>query len=263
MDLGRRRGAREQDGHSAIDHAQRRGLTDINIWADNDAALQAIAVGMSVSSLSVVKTFDRRARRWLNKDPRNRLKLSWVPGHAQVNGNERADYLAKRGASGVGTVYPSATSVSYAGRQVNQRAHDAWRAAWSTAAGIRSGWYFHTRVTVPVHRSGPTLQLPRRDLGILLQIRTGHGDFAEYHDRFRHLDAERWCLCGRLQSPFHPLTCPAFTRYHALLLDGEGNRHTNEALVNDKKGILALLAFARASGAYTRELYARIDGGGA
>ncbi|CAD6963134.1 unnamed protein product, partial [Tilletia laevis] len=93
--------------------------------------------------------------------------------------------------------------------------------------------------------------------------RTGHGDFAEYHDRFRHLDAERWSLCGKLRSPFHPLTCPAFTRHHALLLDGEGNRHTNEALVNDKKGILALLAFARASGAYTRELYARIDGGGA
>ncbi|KAE8215350.1 hypothetical protein CF319_g9021, partial [Tilletia indica] len=245
---------------SAIDQAQRRGLKNINIWADNNAAVQALAVGLSSSSLSVVKTFDRRARRWLRQDSRNRLGLRWVPGHAKVSGNERADYLAKRGSSGEGTLFPPATSVSYAGRQVNQRAHDEWRAVWAAAAGIRSGWYFQTRVTVPAHRSGPTLQLPRRDLGILLQIRTGHGDFAGYHHRFHHVDAERFCLCGQLRSQFHPTTCPVFARHHALLLDNEGSRYTNEALVNDKRGIRALLAFARASGAYTRELYARMDG---
>ncbi|KAE8212326.1 hypothetical protein CF319_g9264 [Tilletia indica] len=240
----------------AIGQARGRGITGINIFVDNDAALQAVKSGTSSSSLKVVKSFDNRARKWLKKDAHNRLRLSWVPGHAKVNGNERADYLAERATSGAGTVYPSAASVSYLMRQVSKRAHDKWRAAWETATTSRSGWYFRTRVTVPSHRSGATLQLPRRDLGILLQIRTGHGDFANYHERFHHHDAQMQCLCGRRRSPLHPLRCSSFETHQGLLNDDRGHRFSDEALLNDKNGIRALLAFMRASGAYERGTYA-------
>ncbi|KAE8228212.1 hypothetical protein CF326_g6866, partial [Tilletia indica] len=70
----------------AIGQARARGIAGINIFVDNDAALQAVKSGSSTSSLKVVKSFDNRARRWLRKDAQNRLRLSWVPGHAKVDG---------------------------------------------------------------------------------------------------------------------------------------------------------------------------------
>jgi len=172
-----------------------------------------------------------------------------------------ADYLAKMGAGGEGIMHPSATSVSHAGRQVNQRAQEEWQSAWETAVATRSGWYFRARVIVPLHRTGPTLRLERRDLGILLQIRTGHGHFADYHERFHHQDAEIYCTCGQRTAPLHPLVCREHRAHHALLRDGRGQRFSDEALLNDKAGIRALLAFAKATGAYERRSGVQANGG--
>ena len=40
------------------------------------------------------------------------------------------------------------------------------------------------------------LLLPRFILGKTLAARTGHGDFADYHERFNHEDASLHCRCG-------------------------------------------------------------------
>ncbi|KAI0999544.1 hypothetical protein K3495_g8653 [Podosphaera aphanis] len=63
------------------------------------------------------------------------------------------------------------------------------------------------------------LLLPRRSLGTLLSARSGHGDFAEYHRRFSHSEANLDCCCGHEKSPEHPFSCP--------LSRHEGNRPRN------------------------------------
>ncbi|KAE8232390.1 hypothetical protein CF326_g2580 [Tilletia indica] len=103
----------------AFRYAREHNITTITIYVDNNAALQAVANGNSNSSLGLVKALDKRARRWLQKDSSNRLRLSWVPGHAEVAGNERADELAKEGARSEGPVYLPATSVSFSKRQTS------------------------------------------------------------------------------------------------------------------------------------------------
>ena len=58
-------------------------------------------------------------------------------------------------------------------------------------------------------RKPPELRLPRKLLHKLLAARTGHGDFAAYHRRFNHPDANLLCHCGQEKSPIHFLRCRA------------------------------------------------------
>lgn len=56
-------------------------------------------------------------------------------------------------------------------------------------------------------RKPPELNLPRRLLYHLLAARTGHGDFAAYHRRLTHLDANLECVCGQETTPTHFIRC--------------------------------------------------------
>ena len=49
---------------------------------------------------------------------------------------------------------------------------------------------------IEVTRRPPELRLPRFTLGKLYASRTGHGDFAAYHERLGHSDADTLCQCG-------------------------------------------------------------------
>ena len=57
-------------------------------------------------------------------------------------------------------------------------------------------------------RLPPELRLPRAALGRLLAARSGHSDFADYHERFKHEDALLTCSCGARKAPEHFLACP-------------------------------------------------------
>jgi hypothetical protein len=53
----------------------------------------------------------------------------------------------------------------------------------------------------------PELELTRETLHRLLAARSGHRDFAEYHERFEHEDAVLECSCGKRKAPEHLLLC--------------------------------------------------------
>lgn len=58
-----------------------------------------------------------------------------------------------------------------------------------------------------------------------MSIRSGHGDFKPYHDRFKHPDREARCICiGKLKSRFHFYRCE------------EGMRRQREDRIQDHKG---------------------------
>jgi hypothetical protein len=52
-------------------------------------------------------------------------------------------------------------------------------------------------------RTPKELSLPRATLGHILASRSGHGDFADYHERFNHNDAHLLCRCGARKAPIH------------------------------------------------------------
>ena len=51
------------------------------------------------------------------------------------------------------------------------------------------------------------MTLPRATLHRLPAIRTTHGDFSWYHEKFRHEKAELKCSCGRHKTPEHLVMC--------------------------------------------------------
>ena len=60
-------------------------------------------------------------------------------------------------------------------------------------------------------REPPELALSRRLLHGLYAARSGHGDFATYHRRFNHHDANLECRCGQEKSPTHFVRCSFHT----------------------------------------------------
>jgi len=51
------------------------------------------------------------------------------------------------------------------------------------------------------------LYLPRSGLGRIIAVRSGHGDFAKYYERFRYTDALLFCSCGIRKGPLHFFFC--------------------------------------------------------
>ena len=88
-------------------------------------------------------------------------------------------------------------------RIVREKAATAFKSWWERAAPAR---YKELGIQLA---SGcpPELELTRATLHRLLAARSGHGDFAEYHERFEHEDAVLECSCGKRKAPEHLLLC--------------------------------------------------------
>ncbi|XP_044715241.1 RNase H domain-containing protein [Hirsutella rhossiliensis] len=148
----------------------------------------------SISSQAAAEKFAEAAAR--HGDVRTR----WCPGHTGIAGNERADQLAKEGCRALGPDRPP----TYANikRQAKAAARRDFQDWWS--AGAPSSYKslgLKASLGCP-----PELHTKRQHLHHLLAARSGHGDFADYHERFNHEEARIACSCGRRKSPTHPST---------------------------------------------------------
>jgi hypothetical protein len=130
------------------------------------------------------------------------VRVCWVPGHAQILENEVADQAAKKGAL---INPPSSIKHSYASlrRQARADAISALHRHWqSTAPKSSQDLWITSSPWRPAE-----LKLPRPLLARIVAARTGHGDFAGYHERFNHEDAYLFCRCGARKSPIHFFFC--------------------------------------------------------
>lgn len=136
------------------------------------------------------------------------VSIRWCPGHEGIVGNERADALAKAGAMGpVRNEEEDRPTASGVRSQLRARIR-AEQAQWWQSQPL-SKRYRKWLLPYKVGRS-EELDLPRRLLHRFLAMRHGHGDFAAYHKRFRHHDAELQCeRCSAAKGPSHLIHCPA------------------------------------------------------
>jgi len=147
------------------------------------------------------------------------VSIKWAPGHLGIEGNETADRLANLEAcypshpTGKAAM-PTLSGIKSIARQLVHNTHQAW---WSNNKSKLSRWYKSWNLDY-APRSGPAeLGLPRATLARLLSIRSMHGDFAWYHRKFNHKDANLTCSCGRDKTPEHLVLCRktlgAFSRW--------------------------------------------------
>ena len=75
-------------------NANRRHMRII-LFTDNTASVMAITKEDPRSSQQISQKFVETAIAFLNMNKRVTIEISWVPGHMGIEGNDRADALAK------------------------------------------------------------------------------------------------------------------------------------------------------------------------
>lgn len=135
------------------------------------------------------------------------VKVKWCPSHCGIEGNERADQLAKAGAilpEQEAITGPSVFGIkSMAKRKSLETAQEWWKQEMGTVSDCYRRWDLEYTLDCP-----PELKvLTRSELHHFLSLRTGHGDFEDYHTRFGHKDATLRCSCGSSKAPEHLVHC--------------------------------------------------------
>ncbi|RAL61888.1 hypothetical protein DID88_002951 [Monilinia fructigena] len=146
----------------------------------------------------------------------NASNTSQPYGH-RIESNETADELADASANegrmdDDRSAEPTISGIGTTARALADAATSDWwsRCLTGLSASYRK-WGLGYSIAEP-----PELRLPRTLLHRLLAARTAHGDFAQYHRRFGHTDAELNCLCGYAKTPEHLVFCEISQRkFHA------------------------------------------------
>jgi ribonuclease HI len=168
------------------------------------------------------------------------VRVKWCPGHCGVEGNEKADELAKAG-SELSEADLNCTRTAYGVRAQGKKLTKATREEWWRKTKARlSDRYRFFRLDYEVRCHEELAMLTREELHRYLAVRHGHGDFAWYHRRFRHELAKLECSCGRAKAPEHLVHCrkaphAKWPRKNGLAPDGPGRRAYLRIMMEDPK----------------------------
>lgn len=180
---------------------------DVTVLLDNTAAIRSITGRASISSQAQALEFSRLAKE------HGDVLVRWCPGHKGIDGNEFADFQAK-----LGCTEPTPTSqgptAAFTKRWARQRTKEEFSSWWEERQPES-----YKRLNLPANLTpNDELNSPRPLLARLLAARSGHGDFADYHERFHHDNATLACSCGRRKSPKHLFYCRKVKARHRLRL---------------------------------------------
>ena len=183
---------------------------NLHVLLDNQEAALQLTGAPSGSSQQIFQDFQTLAATWPSRNtqlpglPPGRVFVHWIPGHTGIDGNEKADLQANQGAVDPGTQPspPPPVRFAWARRLLKKSLHSCFAVYWAQSAPPT-----YKQLAIPYIPRPPELTLPRPSLGRLLAARSGHGDFAEYHERFNHESALLTCSCGQRKSPQHFFHC--------------------------------------------------------
>ncbi|CAL4095421.1 unnamed protein product [Meganyctiphanes norvegica] len=194
---------------NAADIMNKAGITNqtIVILSDSQASLKALAkplvkqmlVGNCINNLNILSQ-------------NNLVKLMWVPGHSDIDGNEEADILAKTGAHSLCEIPEPAVPVSYRRCRLEVR---YWIVKEHCKVWNQSDTCLHTKGILRNADKIPAkslLKLNRNKLCQVLQVLTGHGNLAKHRNKMGKAQSP---LCPKCQeaeeTPQHYVgDCPAY-----------------------------------------------------
>ena len=139
--------------------------TDIVIFTDSLSTLQKLESGTDVN-----KELEKLIWSLHNLMRRHQVRvvLQWIPAHTGIPGNERADALAKQGASLPQPDIP--TDYATCRQMIKSNLKEDWMNSWATGM---TGRRMYDHMTKP-NEKDPINKLRRGDQSIIFQLRTQH-----------------------------------------------------------------------------------------
>ena len=224
---------------------RRMGLTGktICIFSDSQAALK------SLWSPKVTSRVVWECLQTLNElGATNRVTLFWVPGHRGIEGNERADGLARAGSSSrfIGPEPFCGLSMSVAKDHLRRWANQEHQKYWACGSGLR-----HAREVIRLSSPGEARGLIRLDktkLKAITELKTGHGPFKKHLHTMGLINDPVCRFCGMEEETAEHLlsVCEALCRRRLLHM---GHAFPELGMIWQIP-ISGLLCFIRSTGLY-------------
>ena len=237
--------------HELVDSATSTPPSKIIIATNNTGALQRIFKGSPGKAQGNSITFHEHILAILDQHENMQLALTWCPGHFDIEGNERADYLAKSGSRSHQKI-PDYKSLSYIGSLNKHEIGEEWVHRWANhPSTLRSKFHIANRIPPSTKPTTRFIKLDRRTFSRTLQCRTGHAHIGEYYRRF--VPSERQiCHCSNTLQTRHHILFECKTHFrHRHILD-TGRARNIETLLGSERGIRRLAHFLKASRAYEK-----------
>jgi ribonuclease HI len=185
------------------------------IFSDSQAALKAIANPGNSSGQFLV--YGVRARAYGAMRQGIQVRFQWIPSHIGIEGNEKADQLAKQatGWREQGRSRPPAPLWEHATRLLaaqnrteKGKTKNKWAQLWRTSKTgqtLRTLTPTITKQTLEIYKG-----LPRAACSVLTQARTGKIAVKAYLHAINRAEDNK-CACGQVQTvPHLLLVCPIF-----------------------------------------------------
>ncbi|XP_045451643.1 uncharacterized protein LOC123660631 [Melitaea cinxia] len=176
----------------------------VGIYSDSSSALLTLKNPKALHPLAV------EARGHLQRAllQGKRVSLHWIKAHAGLEGNERADHLAKEAALELKRAFDyDSCPVSFIKRSIRMQSLDEWNRRYrdGETAGVTKVFFPDA---IAAYKITSKIKVDR----FVTQALTGHGGFSEYLHRFKCKESPS-CVCDPRcpESVFHVLLeCPTF-----------------------------------------------------
>ena len=217
------------------------------IFVDNQSSIRAIDKPKQQSGQYIIRNILQTLDELQNQRPSLEFKIEWVPGHMDIDGNEKADVEAKRAAleqlAGEPPLQRKLKSVQF--MKINDDINTAARKAWNNG---KTNARQHRKMTRPKRfKAGVQLysDLPRKQLANLVRLRTGHCRLNSYLNQLNIIE-DPSCDCGRgIETVKHYLLlCKNYDDARKELKKKVGGRNMRtEILLGDPKVVKDTLEF--------------------
>jgi ribonuclease HI len=234
--------------HQAIQDLHNQGLQgeEIHVFVDSQAALKRLQKVCLTSGQKVCHHITELCKQLVLHN--NKIFLSWVPGHREIQGNEHADRLAKAGLKR--KPKDPLTSISYLKRTAKEEILASWKQHWKDTREKEKGKAYIKAIQdrPRISYRMQVLAGPKRVQAAYYQLKLGKGFFKQFSKAIGK-DERGECFgnCNSLQTPQHLLLhCKHYSRERTELAKAlHAPRLTLPLLFNTTKGSTALLDFLK------------------